>query len=305
MYRICFYNHFHNGDLYANREFIKWANEAWQVPCCYSHNNNPKILADLPVAYVSMPQSLQNEDTKYKKIFRIEETIYVNTWIGCYMAWASLDDVIVTDPVIGLNWVVYHKMWRYIVEQLNGILQTAKVLSANVNHFIGNPISEFYVNHQFLKTKLDLQKTSILISNGPALSGQAYQNHGMESWFKDIIPQYPQVQWIFTHGTTIYANNVFYTQDIFDNRPCDLNEIGELSKHCGIIIGRNSGPFLFCNTLYNLNAKKKTFIATGRVRGDCFPVGLQLSCDYYWLCDQDDIQTKNIIASIVENKLWF
>jgi hypothetical protein len=305
MVRICFFNHFHNGDLVANREFLRWAANAWPDRCYYTHVNNIKVLSDLPIAHVNMPQDLKGFKQEYHKIFQIEDTIYVNTWIGCYMAWASLDDVIVTDPITGLNWIVYHKMWKYIVDKLNSILQTSVVLPSHVPDFINNPPVDFYTNQQFLESKIDCNKTSILVSNGQALSGQSFQNHNMESWFAPLVSEFSQVQWIFTHATSMQRENVFYTNDIFNNCGCDLNEIAELSRYCKIILGRNSGPFLFCNTKDNMFNTHKTFIATGRVRGDCFPAGLTLNCDYYWLCDQDDQKTHTLIHEIISNKLYF
>ena len=305
MLRICFFNHFHNGDVVANREFLRWAAAVWPNTCCYTHVKHAKLLADLPMDYIAMPELLKTPRQEYHKIFQIDDTIYVNTWIGCYMAWASLDDVIVTDPVIGLNWIVYHKMWEHIVDKLNLILQTSVVLPSNITDFINNPPFEFYTDAQFLASKLDLNTTSILLSNGPALSGQSLQNHNMESWVAPLVAKFPQVQWIFTHNTSIQGPNVFFTNDIFDNCGCDLNHIAELSRYCKIIIGRNSGPFLFCNTKNNLFDAKKTFIATGRVRGDCFPAGLPLNCDYYWFCDQDDHKTQEFINEIICNKLYF
>jgi hypothetical protein len=303
--RICFYNHFHNGDLFANREFIKWAAEAWKNQCCYIHVNNSKIYADLPVDPISLPDILKPNSCHYEKIIQTDDTIYVNTWIGCYMAWASKDDVIVTDPITGLNWITYYKMWMHICNKLNELLGTNVKLPNNVEEFVGNPQSEFYVTKSFLETKIDLGQRNVLVSNGPALSGQSFQNHNMESWLTDLVQKYLHVQWIFTHPTSLIAPNVFYTSMIFDNRVCDLNEIGELSKYCEIIIGRNSGPFLFCNTRHTLYDVKKTFIATGRVRGDCFPAGLKLPCDYYWICDTDDAKTQSFVTTVIENKLEF
>lgn len=303
--KICFYNHFHNGDLFANREFIKWAAASWPQQCCYTHVNHSKVYADLPVVFMSVPDILQPHSSHYEKIIQTPDTIYVNTWIGCYMAWASKDDVVVTDPITGLNWVVYHKMWKHICNRLNEILNTNIELPDDVTKFVADPEREFYVTQEFLQNKLDLNKRNILVSNGPALSGQSFQNHNMESWTWHLIQKYSQVQWIFTHDTGLTGPNVFYTSEIFDKRVCDLNEIGELSQYCEIILGRNSGPFLFCNTRNNLYNSKKTFIATGRVRGDCFPCGLKLPCNYYWICDQDDQKTHDIIAFLIENQLEF
>lgn len=303
--RICFFNHFHNGDLVANREFLKWAHEAWPGICFYTHVNNPKVLSDVPMPFYSMPDILKLAGQERHKIIQHNGVIYANLWIGSYMAWASQDHVVVTDPITGLNWPVYYRMWLHVVGEINKVLNTEVRLPQELEYFINNPIPEFYVNQQFLESKINLQKISVLISNGPALSGQSLQNHNMSSWFAPLITRHPQVQWIFTHTCELQAANVFYTNDIFEHRGCDLNEIAELSKYCKIIVGRNSGPFLFCNIRDNLYDPAKTFVAMGRVRGDCFPAGLRLPCDYYWICDNDTQLTEHFLHEIITNKLYF
>lgn len=300
--KVCWYNHFHNGDLFATREIVK--NLSQQIPGehYYLHPQHSSVLHDIGFHTVPMTAYLNNK--KGTKIFYNNGIWFINTWIGCYLDLASEDGVSFGNHLeIGISWKLYHKVWKHFAKSISAALNISIEIPDDIKGLIPSVRQDYYTNKDHISKKIDIQKPSVLISNGPALSGQAHQNHDMSQWFEPIIEKYPNVQWIFTRKTALFGSNIFYTQDIFDNLPCDLNQIGELSRYSQVIIGRNSGPFLFCNRRDTLFDPTKTFIATGKLHTDCFPYDIDLPCRFLWHSDFDNQSIKQFIQSTLESVL--
>ena len=78
--KILFYNHYHNGDLFVSKEFIRHIMQ--QLPNCefgYYHNNNPKTIRDLLPYY---GRATQSNDERF---ILNGDTLTINTWIGKYI----------------------------------------------------------------------------------------------------------------------------------------------------------------------------------------------------------------------------
>ena len=295
--KICFFNHFHNGDCLATKEFVRELTQKFPAKYFYAHVNHPKILRDLDVTFIGMPNFLNGQINP--KFIEENDTLYINTWVGCYFPDRADDGVALIHPLpdgkIGsdINWKAYHRIWQHIYSVLNEKFSLNLELSPNVLDY-AHSIDHQKFNYQSVDNFISSQKNKkfVLISNGAGFSNQSYQNHDLGSIFNNLCGQYHDRTFIFTsrfsQGKAVHEN-MFFTDDIIQPRDgSDLNEIGYLSKFCDIIIGRNSGPFLFANTKENLNNSNKKFLAMGKTHEECFPYGLDTPCEFNFVYDTSD-----------------
>jgi hypothetical protein len=106
-----------------------------------------------------------------------------------------------------------------------------------------------------------------------------------------ILPfaeMYPDTDFICTNKFDTDGNkNIKFTSDIIGEvADGDLLEISYLSSHCNIIIGKNSGPYVFCETYDNYMDTNKSFISFNSKHPDYEDIqetmsnGLSLKCSY-------------------------
>ena len=112
--------------------------------------------------------------------------------------------------------------------------------------------------------------------------------------------QYPNYKFICTRKFNKTQENILFVEDLVQNSEgCDLNEIACISEYCDVVIGRNSGPFLFTNTKANLSNPNKKFLAFGRNYGDCFPAALSFPCDFRFIVDSSQETIRQGIEDIL------
>jgi len=310
---LVLYNHFHNGDLFASKGFVLELCrqlEFFDVNIKYLHANHPKVLSDLPVEYAPILSHpvMKLADVHRMKIFMQDDVLYVNTWIGPYISAYTLDEVTCEVDAPGINYQSYQYIWKHIFSEINKLTPWSLQLNDNVWQHVPTIRQDRFPlawMHAFLNR--GAYKFRVLVSNGPVHSGQAYASHNMIHLLLPMIQHSTDVQWIFTANTGCVLPNVVYTGDIIPSNGaiCDLNEIGLLSEHCDIIIGRNSGPFLFTNTQRNLADQTKTFIALGKSDGESFPWNLTTPARFYWMSDHDDNKVQSFIETVLHAKHHF
>lgn len=305
MNKICFFNHFHNGDCLATKGFVSELIEKFPANYFYSHVNHPKVLRDLNVTFVGMPSFLQGQINP--KFIEHDDCLYINTWVGCYFPDRADDGVALIHPLpegkIGsdINWKAYHRIWTHIYSVLNQKFNLNLELNSDVRTYI-HDVDHTKFNYHSIDSFMNQYsgKKKILVSNGPGHSNQANQNHDMSHIMKRFADLYQDSIFIFTQKFYTPNTNVFFTEDIILPRDgCDLNEISYLSNFCDVIIGRNSGPFLFTNTRDNLNNPNKKFLAMGKTHEECFPYGLELPCKFEFVYDETDEVIYNAVESIL------
>ena len=313
MTEIILFNHLHNGDLFASKGFVN--NFCDQVaPCAvnvkYLHINHPKVLSDLPVTYqpIASDPVMHVPNIMQQKMFSVQNKIYINTWVGPYLKYYSLDNTVSDDLFPGINYRSYHYIWNHICNELNKIAPWNLSVSPDIWQSIAEIDREKFAG-QWVDMFLNQGnwKYRILVSNGPVHSQQAYTNHNMAELLLPLIQKYIDVQWVFTAPTDLTLPNVIHTNDIIpcEGLRCDLNEIGILSEHCDVIIGRNSGPFLFTNTRKNLENAGKIFLALGKKEEESFPWNMNVPARFYWMQDQNDNQVKSFIETVLHAKYHF
>jgi hypothetical protein len=190
--------------------------------------------------------------------------------------------------------------WDKILDTINGHFNTEISLRADKESYLPKiDFTKFDVSSidEFLKTHTNKK---ILICNGPPKSGQSFSDN-MQDFINLAAEESPNIDFICTTKFDTTLNNVLFTDDIIvdneveDKRApwedrevnnCDLQEISYLSEHCDAIVGKNSGPFVFCETYNNYMNPNKKFLSynvswgIGKPPTETMSNGLDIKCKY-------------------------
>lgn len=297
--KICFINDAHNGDLVASKQFVQtFIQDFPNYEYGYIHKKHKKVLLDLPLTFLG--NKFPNMPRAYK--FYIEQdTLYINIWIGCYLFWmcdkTEKPFGIDFPQLSGINWINYNISWNYIYDVCNRIFNTNVKRNQNFLNFPHN-INYNYYNclPAYIFIQKNANKRKILFSNGLVESGQTNINDDMSDRINYVAEKYPNDIFLCTRRFKTKFKNVYFTDDIIqDSSGCDLNEISFLSEYCDIIIGKNSGPFLFTNNFTNLMNKNKKFLCFGNYYEDSFLYKLDYPCSFKFVNDvSKEIMLKEI-----------
>lgn len=289
--KLVFFQHCHNGDLFVSREFVKQIKtQLLDADLEYYHKNSPRVLLDLGITQ----KPLNQEFSIREKFIKFPEGLAINTWVGAY------DPKITPEPPhyysLGISLDVLYQIWGYIFSEINTGFQKNLILK-NINEYL--PEIDFEKFHVQKITEHVYKHTSkkILICNGEPKSKQSFRES-----FSDIIEALAEKlknqEIICTEKFTTSRNNIYFTQDIIGLSGSDLAEISYLSQHCDLIIGRNSGPFVYCLTKTNLMNKNKTFISFNHTQEDQFPLGSDYLARYIF---SNNYQKDNMLNLIIKN----
>ena len=269
--RICFFNHYHNGDVLHSKQFVKQIIETYPTEYFYAHSLNPAIIRDLNLASA---QPI-NVDHKVQIAKAPDETLFINTWIGAYFGLGMKHDAECT-----LRFA--YEMWGNIYKTLNEILNINLVLGPIEDYLPAIDYSKYDIQQidDFLSPRSITEKR-VLLSNGPCYSGQCDYTGDMQPIIIQLAEKHTDTLFIATHKFDTNLSNVIFTQDIIKTSyGSDLNEISYLANYCDIIIGRNSGPDCFNKTQDTLLDDTKTFYTFGSRETDSFCYGLELPSNY-------------------------
>lgn len=296
--RIIFFNHFHRGDLFTHKEFVREIKRSLKnVDYEYWHFNHPKVNLDLQIPLTGVPKVPQNH-----LFYRHEDILLINTWIGVHSQ--------IFNECGGVNLQSLSRSWETIYETINSLF--------NVNLVTYNDITKYLPTVDYTFFNLDSidaylkQRTSqkkVLICNGIPMSNQSFQS-SMESEIREFALKYKDIDFICTKKFNCSIPNVCFTDDIIADKEeyayktpwndrslnnCDLNEISYLSTKCDMIIGKNSGPFVFCETYDNLMDSAKKIISFSRGERESMSNGIDKKCDYHLVTDHSPDNIKYII----------
>ncbi len=288
---ICFFCHFHNGDIFHIKSFLREIISEIDTKYYIAHPNSPIITSDMDMEYINIPVQWskfrftpyegKENHTEYTdlllgkertKFIETEDCLFVNTWIGGYF---SPDNEFNNECSLR----GFHKMFLSIYEKINEVFGTELQLKA---------LDEYlpFVDYSKIDCKnVDLfleENTSekILICNGPSLSGQTTYNTDMSEIINPLSEIHKDKTFICTKKFDTQSENIKFTDDIIDSDLCDLNQISYLSRSCYLTVGRNSGPFCFTITDQNTSDKNKTFLAFGTRATDCLLYGMDINCSF-------------------------
>lgn len=288
MPKIVFFNHYHRGDLLTHKEFIRQIKDELDVTFEYMHFNHPKLTRDLDIPLVGDPSNLDPKTPFYQE----EDSLFINTWIGCH--W----DVFCEHGGINMNSLI--GQWQRIFNTINQCFGTTLTINPEKETYL--PRIDFNVFNisnidNYIKNS---SNKKILVCNGAPKSGQSFASN-MKEFLEPLAEEYVNVDFICTEKFDTVFNNIKFTDDIIgdtevvDKRApwedrqtnnCDVQEISYLSEHCDAIVGKNSGPFVFCETYNNYMDPKKKFLSfnvswgIGKETTETMSYSLKKNCEY-------------------------
>lgn len=321
MAKLVFFNHYHRGDLLTHKEFVRQIkNELPDVEFEYLHFNHPKLTRDLDIPKVGDPGHLDPKTPFYQD----DGVLYVNTWIGCH--W----DLFCEYGGINMN-SLWHS-WEKIVGTINEFFDVEISLKTEKEYYLPSiDFSRFDTKNieQFLEKSGDRKR--VLICNGAPKSGQSF-NSNMKEFLEPLSEKFVGVDFICTEKFETTNTNIYFTDDVIgdteveekrapwedrQNNNCDLQEISYLSENCDLIVGKNSGPFVFCETKNNYMNPNKKFLSfnvswgIGKAPTETMSNGLDFKADYkivsitgvggaaHTLSDQDVIDVTSALENAV------
>jgi len=237
---IGFYNHFGFGDIFISREFVRQTCDYFGIPtklATYYHNKNFKFFIDIPMQEEALISMLSTS----KFIIKNDNITYINTWIG--------RDSKYVLPGVACTIKKYIEMYR-----------DADILIPNDEWLYIPSINFEEIYRQRQNPFCGFNKHCVLVCNGDVLSGQS-KNFDFAPIIEKLARNHKDRTFILTKKTGIKLENVLHTDD-FTGGIGDLFDIAWLSENvCDVIIGRSSGPFVFCQTKNNYMNQDKRIVS--------------------------------------------
>lgn len=274
MNKIVFFNHYHRGDLHTSKEFVRQVvNELKDFEFGYLHNNPSKLLSDLNIKTLGNPMHLERANAVYKD----GDTLYINTWVG------SQWDVFCKNG--GINMLTLYEQWGKLFNAINKLTGSSLKLKDKKEDYLPT-INKDVLFLDGINEYLKVTKKRVLICNNVPNSNQSFQSD-MEEFIIPLAESNPDIDFICTDEIYTDLPNVLYTNQIIRcSDGVDLQEISYLSKFCDVIVGKNSGPFVFCETYDNYMDESKKFVSFNAKHKDYDDIketmsnGLDIKCSY-------------------------
>jgi hypothetical protein len=293
---ICFFNHWHYGDLFTTRGLVKDISQQLpDITVGYAHRLNPIVVSDFTNNYESetRAQVLNGFDMMVPMV-QNDNLVLINTWVGNYQANHFADN---KHP----SYLQHYDIFAEIYQKANSNFGWNLQMNADKWHYV--PEIDY--------TKLDLTAADeflaaksgklYLFSNGQVQSQQSSLQH-INPVIDALADQYPEDTFLATEVYVTSRPNVVFTKDIFDASN-DLREISYLSSHADLIVGRNSGPFTYANTKSNLQDAGKVFMCYSHDARDVLPYGMDIAADFRFSDVTDSAQAlTQIIQAITDIK---
>lgn len=257
--RVVLFNHFHRGDLFTHKEFARHLKQSMPDSFFeYWHFNHPKVNLDLQIPLVNTPHNLDRN----LPFIGEGEIMGVNTWIG---VWGDI-----FEKYQGVNMHSLYESWGRIFDKFGLKLRD------DPESYLPR-IDYSFFNTGTVDKYLAKTRKRILFCNGKPMSNQSFDSD-MGDIINTFAGKHPDIDFICTQKFPTHLLNVLFTDDIIDDRQefftgikpywfdkpmniCDLNEISYLSTKCDAIVGKNSGPFVFCETYDNLKDESKVIVS--------------------------------------------
>lgn len=284
---LTFFNEYGAGDIFESREFIKeWMTKVPAHRYYYAHGKSKSIIADIPsIKSVDFDKSIM--DSMKDVLSDDNGNLYINTWIG--------RDSRYVLPGIGCVVEQFHKMH-------NDIMQKYKIGQLNLSpiHYIPRVDYTYYNRQDVHKFLSEYKQDRILICNGSVNSNQAF-NFDFSEAIYELAAKFDDKVIVVTSKLPEERKNIFYTGDIIKTKDgFDLNEISYLSNFCNTIVGRKSGPYVFCHTLSNcMNPNKKFVSFTYSQQASSFVVNMQTRAKKYWSPVTDSYSVARFLEGVI------
>jgi len=254
---LVFFNHYKNGDVFINRQYIKHIKSHFNVPTFYAHNNHESTTRDLMVRQIStesLPKEIGEFDViRYDKDNKI---LFINTWVGAwigkYFNWGE-------HP----NFVMLHKIWKEYFDYLK--------IEMSGNYYDYLPVIN--LDYYPLKTATNWLEENeslpfVVMCNGRQQSEQSNMGN-MRIIIDKISLRFPKVNFLVCDKLDLQRDNITYTDDLFGGPIGNLIDIAYMSGFAKLIVGKNSGPFSFAHTYQNNSNINQTFLCFSKEMKHC------------------------------------
>lgn len=302
---IIFFNHFHRGDLFTHKEFIRQIkNKVPDLSLQYWHFNHPKCNLDLDIPLTNFPKDLNTT----QRFYLGEREMYVNTWIGCYGE--------IFTRCGGVNLFSLTESWANIFSIINDHLGTKLVINPNKEIYLPRiNYDRFNLGSIIEYIRKSRGRKRVLFCNGAPMSNQSFPGN-LSGDIHALAANHKNVDFICTEKFPALEENILFTDDIIADKEeysfrtpwyngainnCDVNEISYLSTHCDAIIGKNSGPFVFCETRDNYMDPEKTIVSFSRGAQESMSNGVDMKCKYRLETDHSFKSISRVIKEVVES----
>ena len=285
----------HNGDMFTSRSYLQHITE--HLKDCkleYYHTNHYKTLLDLNITHQGSKKIGHRGDRFIEK----DNKLFVNTWNGVYSKrWYPDREHSFYDE--GTNFSQLTETWNYIFNKINEFYGTD--LRIEDKHYYVPSINYNVYNISnidlFLKERTNKK---ILISNGPVRSAQSF-NHDMKNIIEDLATKNANIDFYATCRFQTSLPNIFFTDDIIqDKSGCDLNEISYLSTFCDVIVGKNSGPYIYCLVKENLFNPNKKIIQFNKREHDSLCWDIDIAAKYTYSSNYNDDNIRSVIEDAIK-----
>lgn len=297
--KICFFNHWHNGDVFSAKGYIQdIIRQLPQFTFQHAQLNNAKTMIDLPCEHIHT-NSLPREIVDRVRYHDVDGVFYINTWVGAY------GNAVIPVGEHHANYSSLYTMWMHIydvIETLFGVKleRTQNVLqyipTTNWDRFNISPATSFAGSRDRI----------VLICNGNVRSTQS--NIGdMKDVLEQLSQDFPDVSFVCTtkfDASEFVNKNVFFTDDLFAETPDgDINEIAFLSTKCELIVGKNSGPFMFTHVKENFLSEEKAFFSLSHRPSDSYAHGIAgYPCRYYHYSGEAPASVTGFLRQAINEK---
>jgi hypothetical protein len=286
--KLIFFNHWRNGDTFLNRTYVRdICNKLYKErDFYYAHNNHESVTQDLPckkLTIADVPEGL----TFWHKFANPNDTLYVNTWIGCWIG-------VHMSEKDHANFITVYKAWCDIYRMLNLEPPTDYyefLPQLDLDHFNLKPATKWLDEHE--------DKPFVLICNGKQQSEQSDMGN-MHRIIDLVSNDYPDYNFLVCDKLNLEKKNVFYTDDLFGGPTGNLPHISYMSNFSKLIIGKNSGPFTFAHNFLNNSNPDQTFLCFSKNMKHCLAGEGEYHATHLFSDTTDDDEAIQIIINTIE-----
>lgn len=293
--KIIFFNQFHNGDCFLGKSYVRDIMQLLpDVEFGYAHGNHPDILKDLKLEYLRLDQIPEIDRMTRVATSKDGEICYINTWVGCWQGTVFPYGEHINYKRLHVIWTEYYKF-----------LGLADKMYADVNfylpdidylEFAGIDLArDWYHEHD--------NQRKVLFCNGSANSGQSRAGD-LNTCIDLLAKTNPDVAFVLTNKTNLNRPNIYYTDDIFDGIESDLNQIAYLAYGFNLIVGKNSGPFSYCQNKHNLSNDKLTFLNLSILPTDCPSGGGMYRARCVFSAETDDVKIADLCDRLLREPYY-
>jgi len=287
MKKIVFFNQFHNGDCFVGKQYVaEIMRQLPEVEFSYAHDNHPDIIKDLDIRHVKLADMPQLDRMTRVGQSPDKETTYINTWVGCWQG---------TMFNFGehINFQRLHNIWREYFKYLGlDFVEDPNHYLPRIDH------TKFDVSGALAWLNEHGDRPTLLFCNGPANSGQSRVGD-LTQCIDMLSKTFKDWNFVVTQRLDLKAANIYYTNDIFAGLESDLNQIAYLAGGCDIIIGKNSGPFTYCQNQENLMNDSLTFLNLSILATDCPSGGGRYKARCVHTAEINEVRISHLISTLI------